>query len=210
MPPITEKDQLIQSVLEYDCVLAPEMPEHEPHIEALVADVFGPGRFVKAASALREQADPAFDMSFVALDPAQEGKLIGSVRLTKIMIGKSKSLLLGPIVVDQPFKGLGIGRALMVKSMDAAEKAAKKRGAQYGRKTILLIGDYGYYSRFGFQRVKPGSIELPRPADPARILIYEFETGAADKVSGVARGQAAAMNIRPKKARKSPAKLQEK
>ncbi len=52
-------------------------------------------------------------------------------------------MLLGPLTVEPPFRGRGVGRALL----DRALKEAKARG----HRLVVLVGDEPYYSRVGFK-----------------------------------------------------------
>jgi predicted N-acetyltransferase YhbS len=144
-------------------------------VEALLNVAFGPGRFAKTAYRLREGVphDPA--LSFVAL--AGE-RLIGSVRLTPIVIGEAPALLLGPLAVHPDFEGRGAGRAL-VRTAVAAARAA-------GHDAVMLVGDPPYYGPLGFAPVAPGAIRLPGPVDPRRILLAELTPGAAATAVGMA------------------------
>lgn len=152
-----------------------ETATDEADIEKLAAITFGPGRFSRSAFRLREGVENERELSFVA---KIDNVLIGSVKLTKIMIGANPSLLLGPIMVSKTARNLGVGRELMVRSIKATMDA--------GHGSILLVGDYGYYNQFGFEQVKHGKIAMPGPADPARILFCELIKGEAEKISGVA------------------------
>ena len=49
---------------------------------------------------------------------------------------------------------------------------------------VMLVGDPPYYSRFGFQVAAPGSLTLPGPVDPARILYIELVPGAFERAKG--------------------------
>src|SRR3954452_4122596 len=105
--------------------------------------------------------------------------MVGSVRLTRICIGDTSALLLGPLTIEPPFRDRGIGKAMMERAL----KDAKKRG----HKLVLLVGDAPYYARVGFKRVPNGAIKMPGPADPARILAAELVEGALTGVAGVVR-----------------------
>ncbi|MBZ9936465.1 N-acetyltransferase [Mesorhizobium sp. BR1-1-16] len=153
-----------------------ERPTDDGAIEALHEASFGPGRFSRAASLLREGVphDPA--LSFVATTGPD---LIGSVRLTPIVIGARPAILLGPLAVVDGWKGRGAGKSLMRTSLAAAREA--------GHQVVLLVGDEPYYGPFGFVRVPPYSITLPAPADPARVLVCPLVEGAIEGLSGAAR-----------------------
>lgn len=161
--------------------ICPELPEHEHAIEQLNCQAFGPGRFARSAYRLREGVPAERGLGFVALldGPGAAGPLAGAVRQTGITIGSRGALLLGPLVVAPENKNLGIGRELMNRTIRAASLA--------GHEAILLVGDYSYYSRFGFWQVPPGTITLPGPVDPRRVLFRLLEAGAGMSFSGPAR-----------------------
>ena len=153
----------------------PERPTDDAEIEALHAEAFGPGRFTRAAFRLREGVphDPA--LSFVA---TRDGRLVASVRLTPITIGDRPALLLGPLAVTPPFKGQGAGKQLVRIALDAARAAAHS--------VVLLVGDEPYYGPLGFRRLARGTITLPAPVDPDRVLLAGLTTDALEGLSGPA------------------------
>ncbi|GIL02132.1 MAG: N-acetyltransferase [Alphaproteobacteria bacterium] len=161
-----------------------EAPEDFASVEQLGAEAFGPGRFARAAFRLREGVAHEAGLSFVALMKNGSGveELVGSVRLTRILIGCRPALVLGPLVVARSRKNLGIGRELMNRALHAAR--------EQGHRLVILVGDQPYYARFGFRPVPAGRITLPGPADPARILYLELEPGALVDHAGAARKHA--------------------
>jgi predicted N-acetyltransferase YhbS len=161
-----------------DVIYRAERPADADGIDALHEEAFGPGRFARTAFRLREGIAHADGVSLVA---EHGGVLVGSVRLTPIRIGSTPALLLGPLAVRPDLKNRGIGKALMRQSIDAARIA--------GHRLVLLVGDLPYYWPFGFRAVAPGTIEMPGPVDPARLLLAELADGAAEGVSGKAAGR---------------------
>src|ERR1700712_5588918 len=99
-------------------------------IERLHARTFGPGRYVLSAYRLREHVDHRLDLSFTARIGTL---LVGSVRQLPICIGETPALLLGPLTLGPPFRGRGVGRALL----DRALGNAKSKG----HRLVLLVGD---------------------------------------------------------------------
>ena len=158
-----------------------ELADDEPFIEQLVADVFGPGMKARAAYALREGVSPVPQLSFVA---EEQGALIGCCRLTRITIGGKSALMLGPLAVRQEYANRGIGKALMREAIEAARKQFAQ--GDIPEDLIMLVGDFAYYEMFGFERAKPGQIQLPRPVDPQRVLLCELRSGAGKEISGPA------------------------
>lgn len=157
--------------------IRPEQVEDALAVENLTKTVFGPGMYARAASVLREGVSHEPRLSFVEQG---EGGIRGSVRLTKVNWGDQPAWLLGPLGVLPQYKNKGIGKALLAKSVEAARELALEGKP----KLILLVGDHAYYAPFGFQRVAPHLISLPRPADPARILACELTDHALEGFSG--------------------------
>ena len=148
--------------------IRPEQGADSATICALHDIIFGAAQKVRAAYALREGVAHEMPLAFVA---QSQDRIIATVRQTKISIDKEHVLLLGPLGVHPEYKSQGIGRALMQTSMDAA-KSQTHQGAPH---FVLLVGDLDYYQPFGFQPTEIGSIFLPRPADPARILLCPLD-----------------------------------
>ena len=84
--------------------------------------------------------------------------------------------------------GLQLLAAPPVADVDRDEDALLLEGVARARDAgfafVLLVGDMPYYGRFGFKPAAPGTIHLPGPVDPARLLVLELEDGALDGVSG--------------------------
>jgi predicted N-acetyltransferase YhbS len=156
--------------------ILPETPDDQPAIEHLNARTFGPGRFAKTAYRIREEVAHIPELSFTA----RVGTLlVGSVRLSPVLIGQAKGLLLGPLTVEPPFRDRGIGQALIVRALEEAK--AK------GHRLVLLVGDEPYYGKCGFKAVPKGQLSLGGPVDPARLLIAELVSGAAAGLAGAIR-----------------------
>src|SRR5215212_5194991 len=153
-----------------------EKPEDAAAIERLHERTFGPGRYARTAYRIREKMAHRLDLSYTA----RIGTLLaGSVRLTPVRIGETPALLLGPLTIEPPFRDRGIGKVMM-------ERALKDARAK-GQRLVVLVGDEPYYARVGFKRVPKGTITMPGPADPARILAAELVEGALAGVNGVVR-----------------------
>src|SRR5947209_15727760 len=92
-------------------------------VERLHERTFGPGRFVLSAYRLREHVDHRLDLSFTARIGTL---LVGSVRQLPVLVGDTPALLLGPLPVEPPFRGRGVGGALVKRALDDA-KAKRHR-----------------------------------------------------------------------------------
>ena len=143
--------------------------------EALLDRSFGESRFSKSAERLREGRLPAYGLSFVAID---KQRVVGTVRLWHVSAGPARpALLLGPLAVDDAWRGLGIGAALMRRATEAARPL--------GHKAVLLVGDGSYYARFGFSAAKTGGLWMPGPYERERLLALELVPGALDGARGL-------------------------
>jgi predicted N-acetyltransferase YhbS len=152
--------------------------ETDAHAVAILEErAFGPGRYARTAFRLREGNHHDLGLSFIA---RVSTLIVGSIRLSHIMIGSSPALLLGPLTVDPAFRSKSIGKMLM----EAAIAEAKIQGYRL----IILVGDEAYYSRVGFKRVSTSRILMPGPVDPMRLLALELVDGTLADLKGTVRG----------------------
>lgn len=161
-------------------IITHQKPNDDDAVERLHARAFGPGRYARTAFRIREQAQASEGLAFVA---HVGSLLVGAVQLTPIRVGGQPAFMLGPLTVDPPFEGRGIGRALMERCAHSARAL--------GARIIILVGDEAYYRRSGYIRVPMGQIRLPGPVDPMRLLALELEPGALKAMQGEVRGGAA-------------------
>jgi predicted N-acetyltransferase YhbS len=153
--------------------LVAEKPADRAIIDALIDDIFGPGRYAKTAERLREGNVPLLDLSFVCWRGAEP---IGCVRQWPILIGGSPVVFLGPFAVEADQRKHGLGATLIRRACEAAAAA--------GHDAILLVGDQPYFGPLGFEPVPVGRIELPGPVDPRRVLWKALKPGGTDNLNG--------------------------
>lgn len=169
-----------------------ETAAHDAEIELINEEAFGPGRFTRAAYRIREDGPHDRELSFVAM---HGDKVIASVRMTPIVAGEGRAMLLGPLAVRPAFKNVGIGRKLLHMAVDAAAAA--------GEGLVVLVGDEPYYGPHGFKKVAHGQMTMPRPVDPERLLAAELEPEALAAMRGAVMhaarlpGKAAGRDARP-------------
>lgn len=143
--------------------------------EALLGRAMGLNWKRKTSQKLRRGRRPSEGLAFVAR--SEDGKLAGTIRLWDVATGDGRpALLLGPLAVDPSLKSAGIGKALMLHAISEAKRL--------GHKAILLIGDAGYYGRFGFTAERTGALSMPGPYERHRFLALELVTGALDGAAG--------------------------
>ena len=115
-----------------------------------------PGQIPPEARLIDElRAGPAWlpTLSLVAATPA--GKVIGHVLGTRGHVGQDPVLALGPLAVRPDHQRHGAGSALMHAILGAADAL--------GEPLVALLGDPGYYRRFGFELGTVYQITPPRP-----------------------------------------------
>lgn len=157
-----------------DVTYVPECAAHDPEIEDINAEAFGPGRYARAAYRIREGGPHLASLSFVAM---KDDTVVASVRMTPVAAGEGRALLLGPLAVRPACKNLGIGKRLVAMALAAAREQRWE--------LVILIGDAPYYGPLGFSKVVPaGQLMMPGPVDPRRLLAAELVDGALDRFRG--------------------------
>lgn len=159
--------------------ISAEIDQQSPAVaaarEALLGRAMGLNWKRKTSQKLRRGRRPSEGLAFVAR--GEDGNLAGTVRLWDVATGDGRpALLLGPLAVDPQLKSAGIGKALMLHAISEAKRL--------GHKAILLIGDAGYYGRFGFSAKKTGALSMPGPYERHRFLALELVPGALDDAAG--------------------------
>jgi len=136
--------------------LAPLSRADPAAVEALLDRAFGSDRHGRAAYRIRAgvTAIPAF--SFAAFDGAE---LVGSLQSWPVVVGPAPLVLVGPVAVVPERQRQGIGIALMDTLIAAAPATA-----------MAMIGDAGYYSRWGFGAAATRQWHVPGPVDRHRLL----------------------------------------
>jgi putative acetyltransferase len=103
---------------------------------------------------LREDAGWIPELSLVAQD--DDGRVIGHVVCTRASVAGRPALGLGPVSVDPDHQGAGVGSALMHAVLGAADAL--------GEPLVVLLGDPGYYRRFGFRPASGAGVSAPDPS----------------------------------------------
>ncbi|HEY2266282.1 MAG TPA: N-acetyltransferase [Streptosporangiaceae bacterium] len=129
-------------------------------IRALTTAAFAPSRppgpAVPEATLIDElRAGPAWlpALSLVAVTPA--GEVAGHVLCTRGHVGPAPVLGLGPLAVWPDRQRHGVGSALVHAVLGAADAL--------GEPLVALLGDPGYYRRFGFELSSGYEITPPEP-----------------------------------------------
>lgn len=154
--------------------LAHELPEDAAAVDDLLDEAFGAGRRHRTSERLRNRRTPLRGLSLIA---AAGGRLIGTVRLWPVLIGRTRALLLGPLAVQARARRDGIGATLMRESLARARKE--------GHDAVILVGDEPYYRQFGFAPDLTRRMLLPGPVDRRRFLGLELREGTLAGAAGI-------------------------
>ncbi|ACU36708.1 GCN5-related N-acetyltransferase [Actinosynnema mirum DSM 43827] len=146
-------------------LIRPERPADVPAIRAVTAAAFT--RPDQSAAELRDgapvevwlvdelRADAGWlpALSLVAQDP--DGAVVGHVLATRGAVGDVPALGLGPLSVRPDRQRAGVGSALVHALLGAADAL--------GEPLVALLGDPGYYHRFGFLPCGETGVAPPVP-----------------------------------------------
>lgn len=127
----------------------PENPADRPAIDALLQQVFPTGYEAQLVADLR--SNPAAwepGISLVAHSATKDGpELAGHVLISRCWVGSWPALALAPLAVHPHHRNRGVGTALLRQALEQASKLAQETNAPT---SVIVLGDPGYYCRFGF------------------------------------------------------------
>ena len=95
-------------------------------------------------------------LSRLSLVAVLDGLVIGHVVCTRAFVDQAPALGLGPLSVRPGHQGTGVGRALMHSVLGAAEALDER--------LVCLLGDPGFYARFGFIPSTERGVAAPDPS----------------------------------------------
>lgn len=152
--------------------LSQEEPADWWEVEALYDLCFAPGRTALSSYRLRDDVPPVAQLCLCLWD--ESGALAGVIRYWPVRIGGQPALLLGPVAVHPTRQGEGLAGLLIRESLKRARAAGWTR--------VMLVGDYPYYRRFGFEKMD--GVLMPPPTNPDRVLALALAPGAWQGVTG--------------------------
>lgn len=163
-----------------------ETPADFQEVESLYDLCFAPGREALSSYRLRDGVAKVQGLCLVLRDEA--GTLAAVIRYWPVLVGDTPVLLLGPVAVHPTRQGEGLGALLMRESLAEARRLGWER--------VLLVGDYPYYRRFGFE--KREGVLMPPPTNPDRVLSVALQPGAWEGVTGPVVKFPAGLNYPPR------------
>lgn len=133
-------------------------------VETLLDAAFGTDRHERTAYRIRAGVAAIDALSFAAMEG---DRLVGTIQawpaLVRHACGADPVTLVGPVAVLPEDQQKGIGKALMVRLLEAADAGASD--------AMVMIGDPEYYGRFfGFTSDATAGWDTPGPVERHRLL----------------------------------------
>ena len=164
-------------------MIRPQTPADHREVEELTRDAFWdvhvPGcNEHYLVHQLRQAECCIAQLDLVAV---ADNRLVGNIMYSRARImdsdGNSHPVLcFGPLSVDPAYQNMGIGGALIGKSIAIAK--------ELGHKAVIIYGDPDYYCRFGFRAAELYGIRGQEGLFCPALLAYEIVTGALEGVTG--------------------------
>ena len=125
--------------------IRPERPADVDAIRALTTAAFAGARYSSGAEAGIVDALRADGVLTVSLVAEEDGEVIGHVAFSRVQVDTAGGdwFGLGPVSVAPARQGQGVGRALV--------RAGLERLEAMGAGGCVVLGELGYYGRFGFE-----------------------------------------------------------
>jgi putative acetyltransferase len=157
-----------------------EKPPDIPGIYEVNRQAFGTTLEASLVDALR--ARDAVTLSLVAV---KGEKIVGHVLFSQVEILSQASSItalgLGPVAVLPEEQRKGIGTRLIEAGLEECRKA--------GHEVVVVLGEPGYYQRFGFTTSKPYGISYEQDVPEEYFMVLELRPGTLAGRSGIVRYQ---------------------
>mgnify|MGYP001258999815 CR=1 FL=1 len=162
--------------IRYNLRLLLEAKKDQIEVEQLLDLVFTPRRKLLSSYQLRGSANKVNKLSYVIKDTSDS--VVGSIRFWNIKIYShdSRGLLLGPLAIHPIYQSEGLGERLVINSIEQASAD--------NWNWVILVGDIGYYSKFGFSKNPTFGISLGDGLDNERLLGLDLNESFLKEAKG--------------------------
>ncbi len=161
----------------------PETPADAEGIERALRRAFEGSNAANLVRILRAQGGYEAALSWVAVTDSEPERVLGHVLFSPIAIVRghapAPALALAPLGVLPDHHGRGIGTALVRAGIEASRDA--------GYDIVLVLGDPGFYTRFGFTLAADDDIAPPQAEWAPTFQALGLSPGALATVRGTAR-----------------------
>lgn len=160
-----------------DILIRRETPKDYPSIYKVNCEAFGKNNEAQLVDRLRYCKSFIPELSLVA---TINDHIVGYILFTKIQIGskesETNSLALAPISISPEYQSKGIGSKLI--------KVGLKEASNMGYKSVIVLGNENYYSRFGFKLANRWGIEAPFNIPANAFMALELQEGSLSNIRG--------------------------
>ncbi len=162
--------------IHYNLRLLLEAKKDQIEVEHLLDLVFTPRRKLLSSYQLRSASNKVSKLCYVIRDTSDS--VVGSLRFWNIKIDShsSKGLLLGPLAIHPIYQSEGLGERLV---LNGIEQASIDNWSW-----VVLVGDIGYYSKFGFCKKLTRGISLGDGNDNERLLGLDINESFLNEANG--------------------------
>ena len=145
-------------------------------VEQLLDLVFTPRRKLLSSYKLRNATNKVKKLSYVIKDNLNN--IVGSIRFWNIKIDglSSRGLLLGPLAIHPIYQSEGLGEKLVLNGIEKAQAD--------NWNWVVLVGDLGYYSKFGFSKDTTHGISIGDGFDNERLLGLDINDSCLEEAVG--------------------------
>ena len=155
--------------------IRPETPADHPVVHAVNERAFGRPDEARLVDAVRDEVSPC--LSLVA---ELFGVVIGHALYTAVRVASPDqewiAMALGPIAVEPEHQRQGVGGLLIEVGLDGCRRT--------GHDVVFVLGDPGYYPRFGFRAARPLGLCYP-PCETDAFMVTELSDDAIGGRTGV-------------------------
>jgi putative acetyltransferase len=145
-----------------------ECPADREAIHAAITAAFRQEDEARLVDALRADGD-----AVISLVAETDGRVVGHVLLSRLQAPEG-CLALAPVSVTPERQGAGIGSKLI--------RAALEQAAAQDWAAVFVLGEPGYYTRFGFSLTATAPFETEYPKD--YFMALELTPGALAGMGG--------------------------